>query len=116
MRFQPITARLLAEYLGKIVKDWDKYTNDRDQRINPDEPIVLMVPNPEWDGDPGSYCDEEDDAGNARYSYFHVESYGGGGDVDSEGADCGHDGLHLSGMEIDQQQFLFTGRRLGKDA
>lgn len=114
--FRPITSRLLAEYLTRACREWDSMAEDRDQRVNPDEPIVLSVPNPEWDGDRENYCDEQDDEGNERNQYFHVESYGSGAELDNEGVDCGHDGLLLTGMEICQEQFSFTGRRLGKDA
>lgn len=112
--FRPWTMRALAEYAGKVCAEWDANEDDREDRINPDEPIVMAVPDPEWDGDPGSY--DDDDEGNPYYAYYHVESYGGGSDIDDDGCECGHDGLHLTGMEIDQSVFLFNGRRIGKGA
>lgn len=38
-------------------------------------------------------------------------SESGGGDVDENGEDCGHDGAQIGGMEIDGDGFLFNGRR-----
>jgi hypothetical protein len=81
--------------------------------INPDEPIVLSVPNPEWEqGEEGPYGDSDD--GEPMHVYFHVESHGGGGDTDEDGNECGHNGASFTGMEIDGRKFLCTGRRLSK--
>lgn len=113
--FKPQTARDLAEFFSKMVETWDALTPEEkaldgfDGFINPDEPVVLTVPNPEYDGDPNEY--EEDDFGNSRYLHFHVESYGGGGDIEDDGTDVGHRGAAIGGMEIDQRAFLYNGRR-----
>ena len=108
MRFNPQTARDLAEFFQRICATWDTLTpDDRNSGdfINPDEPVVLTVPNPDYDED------EDDDDGSGSELHFHVESHGGGADIDNDGTDCGHDGAAIGGMEIDQRQFLYNGRR-----
>jgi hypothetical protein len=114
MKFQPQTLRSIQEFVNRTIKWWDETPADERERmnmINPDEPIVLSVPNPEWyEGEEGPYGDSDD--GEPRHIYFHVESHGGGGDVDGDGNECGHDGASLTGMEIDGRNFLCTGRRL----
>jgi len=114
MRFQPQTLRSIHEFVNRAVKHWDETPADeREDMINPDEPIVLSVPNPEWQqGEDGPY--EPDDEGNDTHLFFHVVSHGGGGDVDESGNECGHDGASLTGMEIDDRKFLYTGRRRSK--
>lgn len=114
--WEPQTARQLAAFFNEIIERWDEELTDEDRAsgdyINPDEPVVMDVPNPEWDGDPGEYG--EDDYGNAKRISFHIMCIGGGGDVDDDGEDCGHNGVELSGMGIDQRSFLCNGRRLKK--
>lgn len=115
--FRPQTARHLAESLTEICKNWDNMPEKKRKQgcyINPDEPVVLHVPNPEWEGEEGEWCDDE--FGNPRQISFHVESHGGGADVDEDGNECGHDGVAIGGMEIDPDKFLCNGRRLGKTA
>ena len=114
MKFQPQTLRSIQEFVNRTIANWEMTPADeREEMINPDEPIVLRVPNPEWfEGEDGPY--EADDEGNETHLCFHVESHGGGGDTDEDGNDCGHDGASFTGMEIDQNKFLFTGRRLSK--
>lgn len=111
--FLPQTARRLAAFFSEVCELWDKASDEKRAEflINPDEPVVLSVPNQEWfDGDYGPYGDGDDDE--PERIYFHVESIGGGGDVDEDGEDCGHKGAHIAGMGIDQRVFLFNGRRL----
>lgn len=113
--FIPQDGRTLAEFFSKIVENWDALTPEEKASgdyINPDEPVVLSVPNPEWEeGEDGPYG--EDDDGNERAMYFHVESHGGGADLDDDGNDCGHRGASISGMEIEQPTFFYNGRRAG---
>lgn len=102
--FRPQTTRELAKVAAERIKIWESLTDAQrasGDYINPDEPIVLVVPNPEHD------FDEDED----KYNYFHVMSVGGGGDVDENGDDCGHEGLELVGMEIEQPEFFYNGRR-----
>lgn len=109
--FRPQTARHLAEFFNDIVKKWDQLTPEEKESVdwvNPDEPIVVSVPNPEFEG---KQNEDEDDYGNSRKLYFHVISHGGGGDIDDDGNDCGHQGAELSGMVIGSG-FYFNGRRL----
>ena len=109
MQFLPQTGRDLAEFLHRICATWATLTpEDRASGdfINPDEPVVLTVPNPEYDDE---Y--EEDDLDNDRSLHFHVESHGGGGDMDNDGTECGHHGASICGMEIDQRTYLYNGRR-----
>ena len=83
----------------------------RKELINPDEPVVLRVPNLEWNGpgEAGPYG--EDDEGEPTHICFHVECIGGGGDTDEDGEACGHDGAQITGQEIDGRGFLCNGRR-----
>ncbi len=116
MRFQPQTIRSIQEFVNRIVTTWDK-ASKRDKAsgglINPDEPIVLRVPNPNWEeGEDGPYA--PDDFGNETHLCYHVESHGGGGDTDEDGRECGHDGASFGGMEMDPHQFLSNGRRFSK--
>lgn len=114
MKFQPQTLRSIQEFVNRAIEKWEATPADeRDEMINPDEPIVLRVPNPEWQqGEDGPY--EPDDEGNETHLCFHVESHGGGGDTDEDGNDCGHDGASFTGMEMDWSKFLCTGRRRNK--
>ena len=111
MRFKPQTSRDLAEFFSQMIAKWEQLTDAQKSSgdyINPDEPVVLTVPNPEFGG-PGE--DKNiDDEGNWRDLYFHVESHGGRGDIDEDGNECGHDGASISGMEIGDA-WLFNGRR-----
>jgi hypothetical protein len=112
--WQPQTLRSIQEFVNGAVQRWDQLSKAQKASgdyINPDEPIVLRVPNPEWqEGEDGPY--EPDDAGNETHICFHVESHGGGGDM-IDGEECGHDGGQLTGMEIGRG-FLSNGRRMGK--
>ena len=49
-----------------------------------------------------------------KHPHFHIASYGGGGDVDDRGRQCGHDGVQLWTQAIDGPDFLPNGRRKGK--
>jgi len=116
--WRPQSARALAEFSGRICRAWDAATEaERAERhmINPDEPVVLRVPNPEWSGpgEAGPYG--EDDEGEPTHICFHVECIGGGGDVD-DGEECGHEGAQITGQEIDGREFLCNGRRLSGTA
>lgn len=109
--FQPQSIRSIQEFVNRCVTQWDglsateKASGDY---INPDEPIVLRVPNPDWEeGHDGPY--EADDEGNETHICFHVISHGGGGDM-IDGEECGHDGACLTGMEMGEG-FSVTGRR-----
>lgn len=112
--FQPQTMRSIQEFVNRTIKIWDGASQDEKESgnlINPDEPLVLRVPNPEWqEGEDGPY--EPDDEGNDTHLHFHIESHGGGGDMDDDGNECGHDGGMFTGMEIDQRKFLCNGRRV----
>lgn len=112
MNWQPQTLRSIQEFVNRAIENWEKTPADRrDEMINPDEPIVLRVPNPEWqEGEDGPY--EADDEGNETHLCYHIESHGGGGDTDDEGNECGHDGGMFTGMEIEYEKFLSNGRRL----
>lgn len=102
---KPYSARQIHKLLDERIRMWDGLADEQKasgEYINPDEPVVLSVPNQDHD------FDEEDD-GNL---YFHILSFGGGGDIDDDGNECGHDGVQLDGMEIDQQEYLYNGRRL----
>lgn len=112
--FQPMNARRLAEFFNDVCRKWDAMTDEEKasgEFINPDEPVVLHVPNPEWEGEEGTY--DEDDDGNEREIFFHVQSIGGGDDMDEDGNECGHDGASIGGMEIEQPKFFYNGRRAG---
>lgn len=111
--FRPQTARGIAASLNKLLERWEKLSaKDRasGDYINPDEPIVLMVPNAAWEGDADKEWGE-DGCGNDKYLRFHIMSHGGGGDVDEDGKECGHAGFQLTGMDIDGSEFLYNGRR-----
>lgn len=112
--FQPQSLRSIYQFVRNATERWDKLTPEErasGNYINPDEPIVLRVPNPEWEqGEDGPY--ETDDDGNEPFLFFHVESHGGGGDVDDAGLDCGHDGAAFTGMEMNRRIFDLNGRRL----
>lgn len=114
--FRPQTGRELAEFFSAICKKWDDLTPEEKAEggwINPDEPVVLSVPNPECEeGEDGPYM--PDDEGNDWRLYYHVESHGGGADQDEDGNECGHDGAHIGGMEIEQPKYLYNGRRYEK--
>jgi len=112
--FQPQSLRTIQAFANRCVAQWDTLTPEQKasgEYINPDEPIVIAVPNPEWEeGEAGPY--ETDDEGNEPRLYFHVESHGGGGDVDDAGEECGHQGANLTGMEMNRRIFDLNGRRL----
>jgi hypothetical protein len=113
MQFQPQTSRDLADFFSSVCKKWKSLSDEQKasgEYINPDEPVVLTVPNPDFTG-PSDDDKEMDDDGNWRTLYFHVESHGGGGDEDEDGTDVGHQGAAIDGMEIDEDNFLFNGRR-----
>ena len=114
MNFKPQSMRSIQEFVNNSVRMWDtasKSEKASGNLINPDEPIVLRVPNPEWqEGENGPY--EADDEGNETHLCYHIQSHGGGGDVDDEGNECGHDGGMFTGMEMDYEKFLSNGRRL----
>ena len=112
--FRSQNGRSLAKFFNTMVKKWDALSPEEQASgdyINPDEPVVLSVPNPEWTG--GDDISDEDDYGNERRLYFHVLSHGGGDDMDENGNECGHDGAAISGMEIEQPAFSYNGRRAG---
>lgn len=109
--FQPQNARDLHAFLSKVIANWEKSDpDDRGDRINPDEPVVISTPNPKWEGDDGEYG--QDEYREDRVLHFHVMSIGGGEAVDEEGNECGHNGAQFSGMEVDYEKFLSNGRRL----
>lgn len=109
MRFQPQTLRSIQDFVNRTCKIWDAASpEEREDMINPDEPIVLRVPNPEWEeGEDGPY--EADDEGNETHICFHIESHGGGAEL-IDGEECGHDGAAFTGMEMGPK-FSITGRR-----
>ena len=111
--FLPQTTRSIQDFVNRVVKTWEDATPEErasGQLINPDEPIVMRVPNPAWEeGEDGPYM--PDDEGNETHLCFHVESHGGGADLDEDGRECGHDGAMFSGMEIDLNKFWCNGRR-----
>lgn len=113
--FQPMTSRHLAEFFADLCSNWKKM--DARQRasgawINPDQPVVLRVPNPYWEGQDEDGDGSDDAFGNPQWLLFHVESYGGGGDKDESGQDVGHQGAELCGMVINTMRFLSNGRPL----
>lgn len=114
--FQPQTIRSIQDFVNRTVKTWDsasKADKASGQLIDPDEPIVLRVPNPDWEeGEEGPYGDADD--GEPTHLCYHVESHGGGGDTDEDGNECGHDGGSFTGMEMDARKFLANGRRWKK--
>ncbi len=106
--FKPQTGRTLADFFSNMTAKWDALTPEEKASgdyINPDEPVVIDVPNPDYDGD--------DESGEDRSLYFHVESHGGGDDMDEDGNECGHEGANISCMEIEQPKFFYNGRRPG---
>jgi len=110
--FKPQTARGIARTLNKIIASWDIRTPEEKasgEFINPDESVVLSVPNPEWEGEDDD-CGE-DGYGESRKISFHVESVGGGADCDEDGTECGHEGFEIGGMEMNYDKFLSNGRR-----
>ncbi len=114
--WKPQTARRLAEFFSRVCNDWERADDERRKSlINPDEPVVLRVPNPDWSGpgEAGQYG--EDDDGEPTHICFHVESIGGGGDF-VDGEECGHEGAQITGQEIDGRGFLCNGRRLSDTA
>jgi hypothetical protein len=114
MLWKPQTARDLAEFFTRICAMWDATPeHSRADMIDPNEPVVMCTPNPEWNGDDAQKYDD-DDEGEPYYNAYHVGSHGGGGDVDEDGEDCGHMGAQLTGQEIDQRVFLSNGRRLSR--
>src|SRR5574343_138953 len=87
--FRPQDGRTLAVFFSNMVKKWDARTPEEKASgdyINPDEPVGLSVPNPEWTG---------------------------GDDKAEDGNECGHAGAAVSGMEIEQLAFFYNGRRAG---
>lgn len=111
--WKPQTLRSIQDFVNSCIQKWDKLTPEEKaygDYIDPDEPIVLRVPNPEWnEGEDGPY--EADDEGNETHLCYHVQSHGWGVDM-IDGEECGHDGACFTGMEIDQNKFLCTGRRI----
>lgn len=114
--FRPQSIRSLQKFVNTTIQIWDELSEEEKKSgewINPDEPIVLRVPNPEWEqGEDGPYAPDDD--GNETHICFHVQSHGGGGDTDDCGEECGHDGGMLTGMEMDRSIFDYNGRRLKK--
>lgn len=111
--FRPQTTRDLAQFLNEVIARWEQLSQEdraSGDWINPDEPIVLSVPNLEFEGKPN---EDEDDYGEPRLLHFHVSSLGGGGDIDEDGDDCGHCGVEIGGMYIGPG-FYLNGRRLEK--
>lgn len=114
--FRPQSLRSIQEFVNRTIEKWDALTDEEKQSgefINPDEPIVLRVPNPEWEeGEDGPY--EPDDDGNETHICFHLMSHGGGADMNEDGEECGHDGAMFTGMDMDRIKFDYNGRRLQK--
>lgn len=105
--FRAWTLRELVKEAQKTIDKWeamDEETKASGMFIDPDEPVVLCVPNPECDTDSIELLDTEDDDGNDRHLYFHVLSCGGGGDTDEDGNEIGHDGFAIDGMAIQANQ------------
>lgn len=94
--FKPISARFLLSYFRELCERWDEELTQEERDsgdfINPDAPLVLSVPNPEWDGE-DVYWDDE--FGNSYYIQFHVQSVGGHDEEETE-----HQGLELIGMDL----------------
>ena len=111
IKWQPQTLRSIQEFVNRTVKNWDAASKrDKADMIDPDEPIVLMVPNPEWEeGEEGPYG--VSDEGEPTHICFHVECHGGG-DTDDDGNECGHNGASFTGMEIEYSKFLSNGKRI----
>jgi len=112
--WQPQTLRNIYQFVKNATERWDNLTpaeKASGDYINPDEPIVLRVPNPAWEeGEDGPYMPDDD--GNETHLFFHVQSHGGGGDMDDQGNECGHEGAAFTGMEMDRRKFDYNGRRL----
>jgi hypothetical protein len=107
--FKPQTARSLAKELTAICAKWDKIPKRQrasGEWIDPDEPVVIWVRGQDVNGCIRGDLDADDEV------HLHVASYGGGGDRDEDGNECGHDGVQLGTMEIDQSEFLSNGRRV----
>ena len=116
MRFKEQTARDVFKALKKTIETWDSLTPEDLEHgcyINPDEPLVLSVPNPEYDPDDDPDGEGQDSFGNYDHIYYHVESIGGGYD-EEDGEPTGHDGFQISGYEMDWDNFLYQGRRRSK--
>ena len=112
--FKPQSCRYINETLTKIIKRWDEASEKErayNDFINPDEPIVLMVPNPAWEGDADTDYGE-DENGEEKYLCYHVMSHGGGADRDEDDEEIGHAGFQLTGMEMNYDEFLSNGRRV----
>ena len=117
MRFKEQTARDVFECLKQIIENWDSLFEEEKQHgcyVNPDEPLVLSVPNPEYDEDEDPENCGQDDMGEFERIYYHVESIGGGYDEDEDGEQVGHEGFQIIGFEMDYDKFLYQGRRRGK--
>ena len=105
--FQPHSARQIAEQINRIIGIWDALSAGEKATgnfINPDDPMVLVCKNPDVHFDDDG--DDED-----RYNYFHVMSIGGGGETDEDGNECGHNGMQLEAMDIEQPKYFYNGRR-----
>jgi hypothetical protein len=101
--FKPLTGRQVAEYANSICQKWDSLTPEEKasgEYIDPDEPVVIAVPNPQWKGTDDCYNDDEQ--GNKWLLHFHMQSYGGGDDMDDDGNECGHDGAEIVCMAMEQ--------------
>ena len=112
--FKPLTGRQVAEYANSNCQKWDSLTPEEKasgEYIDPDEPVVITVPNPQWKGTDDYYNDDEH--GNKWLLHFHLQSYGGGDDMDDDGNECGHDGAEIVGMAMEQSIFFDNGRHHG---
>lgn len=117
MRFKEQTARDVFGHLKKTIEIWDNLTSEDKEHgcyINPDEPLVLAVPNPEYDAEQDEDDCGQDDNGEYERIFYHVESIGGGYDEDEDGVQTGHEGFQISGFEMDYYKFLYQGRRRDK--
>jgi hypothetical protein len=115
--FRPWTLRELVKDATKTIEKWDSLGAEERESgiwINPDEPVLITVPNPECDQESLHVLDDEDADGNHRHLHFHVMSVGGGGDADEDGNEIGHDGFSIDGMLIDEREYLCNGRRRTK--
>ena len=84
-------------------------SNASGEYIDPDEPVVIAVPNPQWKETDDCYNDDEH--GNKWLLHFHMQSYGGGDDMDDDGNECGHDGAEIVGMAMEQSNFVEKGMK-----
>ena len=117
MRFKEQTARQIFDCLKKTIETWDSLTPADKANgcyIDPDEPLVISVPNPEYDPSDDEEGEGQDSMGEYDHIYYHVESIGGGYDEDEDGEPNGHDGFQISGYEMDWDKFLYQGRRRSK--